>query len=121
MTNDINTENEELRKMLEEQKRVNENQKLVNENQRLQLLNLEREKKLREANDTITNLCSEIIKVKEENKNKGNKRYDDVLNNIKNYKKIKKKTKKLRRFLVNVKILLSIQFIKNLKTVLPHV
>ena len=47
MTNDINTENEKLRKMLEEQKRENEHQKLVNENQRLQILNLEREKELR--------------------------------------------------------------------------
>ena len=51
--------------MLEEQKKVNENQKLVNENQRLQIINLEREKKLREANDIITNLYSKIIKLKE--------------------------------------------------------
>ena len=58
----------------------------MNANQRLQILNLEREKELRETKDTISNLYNEIIKLKEENKNKGNKRYDDVLNNIKNYK-----------------------------------
>ena len=39
--------------MLEEQKRENEHQKLVNENQRLQILDLEREKELRETKDTI--------------------------------------------------------------------
>ena len=49
---------------------MNEYKKLVNKNQRLQILNLEREKGLREANDTITNLYNEIIKLKEEKKNK---------------------------------------------------
>ena len=55
MTNDINTENEKLRKMLEEQKRENEYQKLV-------IINLQREKELREAKDTISNLYDRIIK-----------------------------------------------------------
>ena len=107
MTNDKNTytENEELKKMLEEQKRENEHQKLV-------ILNLKREKKLREAKDLITNLYKEIIKLKEENKNKGNKRYNDVVNNIKKYDKAKKKIEELRSFLVNVKIFQLIQIIR---------
>ena len=84
MTNDINTENEKLRKMLEEQKRENEYQKLV-------IINLQREKELRQANDKISNVYNRIIKLEEEKKleekYKGNKRYDDLINNIKNYKK----------------------------------
>ena len=61
MTNDINTENEKLRKMLEEQKRENEYQKLV-------IINLQREKELKEANDTISNLYNRIIKLEKEKK-----------------------------------------------------
>ena len=56
MTNDINTENETLKKLLEEQKRVIEYQRLLNENQKLQILNLEREKELRETKDKVSNL-----------------------------------------------------------------
>ena len=66
MTNDINTENENLKKVLEEQKREIEYQRFLNENQRLQILNLEREKELRVANDTISNLYDKIIKLEEE-------------------------------------------------------
>ena len=56
MSNNINTENENLKKMLKEQKREIEYQKLLNENQRLQILNLEREKELRETKDKVLNL-----------------------------------------------------------------
>ena len=52
--------------MLEEQKRENEYQKLLNENQRLQILNLEREKELRETKDKVLNLYDGIIKLEEE-------------------------------------------------------
>ena len=60
MTNDIKTENENLKKLLEEQKREIEYQRLLNENQRLQILNLEREKELREAKDKVLNLYDKI-------------------------------------------------------------
>ena len=62
MTNDIKTENENLKKLLEEQKREIEYQRLLNENQRLQILNLEREKELREAKDKVLNLYDKVIK-----------------------------------------------------------
>ena len=49
-----------------EQKREIEYQKLLNENQRLQILNLEREKELRETKDKVSNLYDNVIKLEEE-------------------------------------------------------
>ena len=45
----------------------------MNENQRLQIINLEREKELRETKDKVSNLYDKVIKLERE----------------KNYKKIK--------------------------------
>ena len=103
MTNDINTENENLKKMLEEQKREMEFQKLLNENQRLQILNLEREKELRETKDKVSNLYDKVIKLEKEKKLQEKDVLSNIVKNIKNYKKLIKKTRKTKRIVSKCK------------------
>ena len=97
MTNDMNTENENLKKLLEEQKREIEYQRLLNENQRFQILNLEREKEFREAKDKVLNLYDKVIKLEEEKKLQEKNVLDNIVKKFKNYKKLKNKTRKVRK------------------------